>query len=219
MRKILGILTAVVMLFPGLVLAQGNQIVQQRVRETAGDTATSLTQGNQIQNQNQVQNQGEEVQLQNQQQQALRDMGTNAPEAAVQRRSQVATALQAILQLAEKNEEIGPQVREIARVQNQNQERLELALEKLQSRSALARFFVGPDYGQIGETQKILEQNRLKLQELNQIRTQLTNQADQQNLVLQIQLLEQVNTQFQNALNKSAGGFSLFGWMFRLFGR
>ena len=63
----------------------------------------------------------------------------------------------------------------------------------------------------------MLEQNREQIKQLGQIKNQLANQDDQQKLTEQVQLLEQSNQEIENSLNTSQRGFSLFGWIFRLF--
>jgi hypothetical protein len=181
---------------------QTQQQTQQQTQDGSGD-------GNQVQNQQQVQsqtsNQGEEKQIQN----------VNAQ----QRRSQVANAVQEMIQVAERSGGIGEQIRTIAQAQNQNQVKLEESVETIQKRSGVVKFIVGPDYKEIGSAEKILEQNREQIQQINQIKTQLENSADQQVLTKQVQLLENANTEIENMLNNSQKGFSLLGWMFKLFAK
>jgi len=136
---------------------------------------------------------------------------------AEQRRSEVANAVQEILQVAENNSEIGQQIKTIAQTQAQNQEKLESSLQKVQNRSGLAKFFVGPDYKEINNANKLLEQNREQIKQLNQIKNQLVDQNDQEKLTEQVQLIEQTNQEIENVLDVSQKGFSLFGWLFRLF--
>ncbi len=169
-----------------------------------------------VQNQNQQQNQGEENQIQNQETIGIEESGSAIAE---QRKSQVANAVHEMLQIAERNSGIGEQVRLIAQAQNQNQEQLESSLEKVQKRNEFTKLFFGPDYGEISKAEQVLEQNREQIEQLSQLQTQLTNQADQQVLTQQIQLLEQANLEIENSLNKQKGGFSLLGWMFKLFNK
>lgn len=190
--------------------------------------STNANQGNKTGNevktneQNQIMNQGEETQIQTQEENTIQTqdgvIGKNNKEKSSsylkeQRRSQVANAVQAILQIADRNGGIGQQVRIIAQNQNQNQEILEKNIEKVQSRSGLAKFFIGPNYGEIKNTQNILEQNREKIRQLNQIRIQLSNESDQQQLTEQIRILEQTNQEIEALLAGAQKGFSLFGWL------
>ena len=192
-----------------------NQIktqTQQQLQDGSGE-------GAQVQNQNQTQNQGEASQIRNSEQVGTQSQNKSGSATAQQRRSQVANAVQEMLQVADRNSEIGQQVRIIAQTQNQNQEKLEVSLQKVQSRSGFAKFLIGPNYGEINNAKKSLGQNREQIEQLNQAASQIANQGDHQILTEQIQLLEQANLEIENSLNVSEKGFSLFGWMFRLFAK
>jgi hypothetical protein len=173
---------------------QVQQQTQQQLQDGTGD-------GNQVQNQ--INNQEETKQVQN--------------DSEIQRRSQVSNAVQEMIQMAERNGGVGEQIRTIAQTQNQNQIKLEESIEKVQKRSNLVKFIAGPDYKEINSAKKILEQNREQIQQINQIKMQLENSADQQVLTKQVQLLEVANLEIENVLNNSQKGFSLLGWMFKLF--
>jgi len=58
-----------------------------------------------------------------------------------------------------------------------------------------------------------LEQNRLRIQELQQLQTQLKNTGDQTVIQNAIQALEQQNVSLQNRLDTENKTFSLFGWL------
>ncbi len=137
----------------------------------------------------------------------------------IQRRSRVANAVQEMLHVAERNGGLGKQIRTIAQNQNQNQERIEANLERVQSRSRIVRFFIGPDYSEINNADSILRQNREQIEQLNQIKNQFTNQSDQQQLTEQIRVLEQANSQIEESLTSEQRKFSLFGWLFRSFSK
>lgn len=136
-----------------------------------------------------------------------------------QRRSTVADAVQEMVKVAERNGGVGQEIKTIAQAQVQNQEKLETSLQKVQSRSGFAKFFVGPNYGEINNAKKLLEQNREQIKQLDEVQNQLANKSDKQKLMEQVQLLEQTNQEIENSLNTSQKGFSLFGWFFRLFTR
>ncbi|MCG2694018.1 hypothetical protein L6259_01955, partial [Candidatus Parcubacteria bacterium] len=177
--------------------------------------------GDQVQNQNQVKNQGEESQIQNNEREGKQIQNKSGLTAAQQRRSQVAGAAQKMLQVADRNGEsgIGQQVRTIAQTQTQNHEKLEASLQKVQSRNGLVKFFIGPNYGEINSAKKSLEENREQIKQLNQVKNQLANEGDRQTLAEQVQLLEQADLEIENSLDVSQEGFSLFGWIFKLFSK
>lgn len=132
-------------------------------------------------------------------------------------RSEVANTVHDLLEMADRNGGIGEQIRVVAQAQNKNQEDIKSGLEKIQSRSKFKYFFVGPDYKQIDNIKALLTQNREQLQQLSQIQTQLVNQGDNQKIQEQINTLEQINTSFENQINTTERGFSLLGWLFRIF--
>jgi hypothetical protein len=193
-----------------------NDQIQTQNREQV-QLEMNVEMGNQVQQQNQVQNQGETSQLQNseqQQTQTQKNLSLNE-----QRRSQVANAVQEMLQVAERDSEMGQQIRIIAQNQNQNQEKIEDSLQKVQSRSGFVKLFIGQNYAEINNIKKMLMQNKEQIEQLNQIKNQLVNQDDQQQLNEQVQVLEQTNLQVGSSLEAAQKGFSLFGWMFRMFAK
>ena len=179
------------------------------------------------QEQNKVMNQGEVTQVQTQENNttqsttggAVNSAGngnSNAGANATQKRSMVANAVQSMLQLADRNGGIGQQVKVIAQSQNQNQVKLEKSIEKIESRGGIAKFFVGPNYGEIKASQETVNQNKEQIRQLNQVKTQLSNEGDQQQLTEQIKVLEQANQEIETLLLNAQEGVSLFGWLNKL---
>lgn len=130
-------------------------------------------------------------------------------------RSEVANAIQAIIQIADRNQNIGEQIRIIAQAQIQNQEKIETGLQKIQSRNKIKNFFIGSDYKEINSTKTLIQQNREQVKQLNQIQDKLSNQKDLQNIQQQIQILEKANIELENQIKTSENNFSLLGWMFK----
>jgi len=90
-------------------------------------------------------------------------------ERAVQRRSQVANAVQAMVHVAERNGGVGEQIRTIAQEQNRLQEEAEDSLKQAKNRSRFTRFFIGSNYGQLKEVEERLEMHNEKLEELSAV--------------------------------------------------
>lgn len=143
--------------------------------------------------------------------------GTN--ERMLQVRSQVATAVQNMLSVADRHEGIGEQVRVIAQNQNKNMEDIDARLQKIEKRGEATKFLFGPNYSEIRNVEKILEQNRAQIQTMNEIKAQITAQADLDALNTQIQTLEQANIQIEEQLKAEQEGFSLLGWLFKMFAK
>lgn len=200
----------------------GTGIANPEVKEQGQGTGQGVANQVESQTQSQTQNQGENTQLQNQNQiqvetQSGSRQGSSAK--AIQRRSMIANSVQQMLQIADRNSGVGQQVREIAQAQNQDFESAEASLIRAQERSGFAKFFIGPNYGKIYDAEQKMEKIQERIQEINQLKTQLDNSGDQQLLEEHIKSLEQVKTELQSQLEEEQDGFSLFGWLFRAFAK
>ncbi|MCK4591879.1 hypothetical protein KAT63_00395 [Candidatus Parcubacteria bacterium] len=159
-------------------------------------------------NEEPVQNQGEDQKIQNQ-------INQNQESQGEQRRSRVATMVQEMLAVANRNSSIGQQIRTIAQNQNQEQEEIENALEVTKKRSGIVKFFIGPNYKELKKVEDRTENHKNRLEELKGLRAQLENSADAEVLTQQIQIMEQIGAELENEVNQEKQGISLFGWLFR----
>lgn len=197
------------------------QQVQQQVNESPSPT------GNQVKNQNQIntQNQGEDSQLQVVNTQEEENLGEGQGEGlqtrnqnAIENMSEVAKQVQLLLQIRT-SDGIGEQVRLIAQEQNQAQEQIQEQVNKLNSKAKLARFLTGTDYGAIKSLRQQFEQNQLRIQQLEELQNQLSNQGDVAKVQETIQALIQENTSLQELVAAEEKTFGLFGWLFKFFAR
>jgi len=209
-----------------------NQAQQEQDDSVEAQESEKISEGvrNEIKNQNQVQNEGEETQIRTTEQQEEQesenvakdteeDEGKGGDQVSEQRRSNVATAVQEMLKVADRNDGIGEQVRVIAQEQNQKHEKIEESLKKVQGRSRLVKFLIGSDLGEIQNAEQTMAQVEDQVQQLRQLKDGLKLKTDQQTIDEQLQLLEQTQSQIKNLLEESKGGFSLLGWALKLFRR
>jgi len=177
---------------------------------------------NQAQNQVQTANEGEEqnVQVQAQEQEnfgegdGLQQRSQNA----LQNMSEVAIQVQEMLKVRTEGG-IGEQVREIAKAQNQAQNQIQEHLNKLDKKNKFWKFIFGPNYQALGDLSQQLEQNQLRIQTLQTLQNQLTNQADQTMIQEAIEAMIQQNTALQEMVNAQNQAGSLLGWLVKLFNR
>ncbi len=187
-----------------------------------------------VQNQNQIQtqNQGEEQQLQvqNQEQQGVeteKGINSNSENAGTQGgkkdltqvRSSVAQQVQTLLDTQSAAGGIGEQVRQWAKAQQQSEINIQEHLNKIEGKTGIARFLFGPNYESLNSLKQEMEQNRVRVQQLEQLKLKLTDQEDITNVQEMITLLQQENTALQEkiALEESNGG--LLGWLVKLFAK
>lgn len=163
------------------------------------------------QNMNQVKSQEqnqEQNQLQTQQQEQLSIQA---------HKSTVANFVQSLLEVANREEGIGEQVRIIAQEQNQSTEKSFQSMEKIQTRSQIKTFLLGADYKNLGALRSETVKTRNRLEQLNRIMENTQNEGDQTEIQNQIQTLEQEQTKIENFIKAQEGKFSLFGWLVKLF--
>jgi len=142
-----------------------------------------------------------------------------SPRSAVAREhmSAVATAVESLVRFAARIETkgIGDQIREIARLQGESEDRVNQSLDKAQQRTKWTKFFIGPNFNGLGEMRKEIERNRLRIQELQKLVFKLQNKGERTALQNQLEILESQNISLQNALKAEERGFSFLGWLFK----
>lgn len=204
--------------------AQGNQ----------GNT----TQPVQNQNQVQTQNQGEaqQLQVQTQEQQGTgtetgtetgKGTNSNSGNADIQGgkknltqvRSSVAQQVQTLLGTQSAAGGMGDQVRQWARTQQQSETKIQEHLSKIESKTGLARSLFGPNYGSLNGLKQEMEQNKVRVQQLEQLKLKLTNEGDITNVQEMITLLQQENTTLQEKITSEESNGGLLGWLVKLFAK
>jgi len=184
-----------------------------------------------VQNQNQVQtqNQGEEQQLQvgTQEQQGTdtqKSVGNNSQGAGsgAQRvlndsMSSVAQQVQKLLSTQSAAGGIGDQVREWAKTQDQSQIRIQAHVTKIESKTGLARSLFGPNYGLLNALKQEMQQNQVRVQQLEELKLKLTNPTDITNVQEMIALLQQESTALQEKISSEEAAGGVFGWLVKLF--
>jgi len=110
---------------------------------------------------------------------------------------------------------LGAKVRTTAKAQSQDEDVANEAIDGAK-RNSFAQFFIGPNYNRLNEAKQVMERNRLRIKELQQIKSQVENSDEQSQLENQILVLEAQNNALENQLETINRKFSLLGWLFRL---
>ena len=191
-KTIIAISVAVFLAFPGIVLGQGSQGVQQQNKVQDPTTHTATPQANQ--NQFQIQNKGENTQLRT-----------------------TTQFMQQLMSMEGLEEEVGNKVQALAQEQMQAQNQIQTQLNKLESKSSFMKKIFGPDYGAIKNLKQQTEQNRLRIQQLTQLANQVQNKGDETQLQEAIQAMTEQNTTLQEQIQVEEKVGSIFGWLVKLF--
>jgi len=134
-----------------------------------------------------------------------------------ERRSTVARAVQEILLTADRTEPgIGKQIRDIARQQNEGEAKIHESVEKINSRGKGLRLLLGPDWKEIKEVRKEMNQNTERIIKLKRTMNQMDDGANKNELAEHIEVLEVQNDELYSIVGEKTKGFSLLGWLFKL---
>lgn len=112
---------------------------------------------------------------------------------------------------------IGQEVKEIAQNQIKNQENLKSSLAKLQLRKHFVKFFVGSDKKTVKNVEQQLEQNKLMIQKLEELKLKTKNPADLKQIQEIINLINNQNISIQDKINQENKTNGMFGWLINLF--
>lgn len=120
-------------------------------------------------------------------------------------------------QTGEKIQGFGQQVSAIAQNQVQAANQAAEAIDINQERSKFVKFLIGPHYEALNQLNQARSQYEALISQLNQLMTQLQNEADKQALQNIINEMQQEMNQLSSTYDEQAKGFSLFGWLVKLF--
>lgn len=165
--------------------------------------------GNQLKNKNEVQtkNQGEEKQI---------EVKTEESEELTQK---VSDQVHELIDTVGVKKGIGQQVKEIAQNQIKNQENIKSSLAQLQLRKYFVKFFIGSDKKAVQDAEEQLEQSKLMVQQLEELKLKTKNTADIQQLQETIDLITYQNTSLQEKIDLESNSKGMFGWLLKLFNK
>lgn len=98
----------------------------------------------------------------------------------------------------------------------QAQSKVQSVLQKAESRPGFLHFLLGPDFKALRTMNQQVEENRQRVQDLEQLQSQTQNENESNLLQSTIRLLNQENTSLEEKIQSQEKGFSLFGWLVKL---
>ena len=130
--------------------------------------------------------------------------------------NKVRLAVHAFLAMDDLTPGIGKEVSEIARHFNNSVQVTIHAEERLNSRSRIARFFIGGDADTATELEAEVNANMQRVHQLKQLKEQC-NCTDEVRTLMQeqIQNMEQEQTRLQQLAQKEKKSKGLFGWLWK----
>jgi len=225
MKKYL-ILSFLFLLVVTPVVAKGTPVTSGQQMNSSSTTVTTTANptnkptvsptGNQVKNQNQVktQNQGEEKQLEVKTQED-EQLNKNVDDSFVK----VSDQVHQLINTVGAKGGIGQEVKDIAQNQTKLQDEIKTTFNQINSRSSVAKLFLGSDKKMVKTMTQQMEQNRLMIQELEQLKLETKNSADLAQLQETIDLMTYQNTSLEEVVNKETKINGMFGWLINLFNK
>lgn len=141
-------------------------------------------------------------------------------EMADEHRSAVASFVQSLLDVADRQalEGIGDHVREIAKQQNDAEDKVGSMLDEIKNRSKVKKFFFGADFGVTKEVKKEIMDTQKRLDDLEKAKV-LFEGEDKAQLEAQMKNLKESIATVLADVQAEEEKPSMFGWLKRFFAR
>ena len=133
------------------------------------------------------------------------------------RRGQIAQVAESVVELAEEmeNQTLAEEIRAIVKSQVGNFDVINQKIDNAVKRTTFAKFFIGPNYGELKVMKQTMEENKNQIREMEQVMSQIQNESEKIQLANQIITMQNLQLELQDQLGGLTRGFSLFGWLNR----
>lgn len=136
---------------------------------------------------------------------------------AEEHRSTVATSVQKLLEVADREGGIGDEVRAIAQEQNDSASTSAEAITKVESRGRILTFIFGSDFKNLGTLRSESVTTKDNVEQLKGLLEKATSDASKTELSAQIKVLEDSQAKVDAFVNAHENTFSFFGWFAKMF--
>lgn len=131
--------------------------------------------------------------------------------------NQVSDIVHKLREAADQDEGIGDEVRAVAEEEASSTEQATEAMRDLDNEGAIKKFFLGPDFGSLGELRSTLVATENHIDRLTKAQERVTDPAAKTTLESQIAALQDVASSTREFIDAHENTFSLFGWLVRFF--
>ena len=136
-----------------------------------------------------------------------------------QHRSEVAKVVQGLVKVANKDSNIGEEVRVVAQQEKDSGDKVKEKMNTVEKRNGLKTFLIGSDYKNLGALRSELVTTQNNLDRLNAALEKTTSSTTKAELQAQIDKLSTILTNAKNFIKSEEGKFSLFGWLLKMFNK
>lgn len=143
----------------------------------------------------------------------------NATSTGESNRSEVATRVQALLSIANRDGGIGAEVRTIAHDYASSTDKIDTAKAEVDGRPGWMTFLIGSDYKNLGAIRSELSTTQNSINRLTSARDRATDPTVKADLTAQVTALTNSASTTDAFVTAHENSFSLFGWFFHAFNR
>jgi cytoskeletal protein RodZ len=136
-----------------------------------------------------------------------------------QHRSEVAKVVQSLVKVANKDSNIGEEVRAVAQQEKDSGDKVKEKMNTVEKRNGFKTFLIGSDYKNLGDLRSELVTTQNNLDRLNAALEKTTSSTTKAELQTQIDKLSTILTNAKNFIKSEEGKFSLFGWLLKMFNK
>lgn len=134
-------------------------------------------------------------------------------------RSEVAARVRALLDVADRDEGIGQDVRDIAHEVASSSARADVEKRSVEGRSAWKTFLIGANYKNLGALRSEVATTQNSIDRLTKARDRATDASVKAALEVQIQALAASASSTEAYVKAHENVFSVFGWFFKIFSK
>lgn len=133
--------------------------------------------------------------------------------------SEVASFVQSLLGVANREGGIGAQVRVVAQSQHDSASTSAAAIAKVEARGTFRTLLLGSDYHSLGQLRSEMATTSANIAKLKGLLSNATTDSNKAELSAQIQVLENSQAQIAAFVQAHESSFSFFGWLAKLFAK
>ncbi len=216
MKKIITILTiglALTFYVPALALVGGVDIKSNSGDEVKIDASVKASSSENEENDN------EKDSTSTEREDAEVHGTSSASKTGEEHRSAVATFVQGLLSIANREPGIGSQVRVIAEEQNDSASTTADAIVKVENRDKLSTFLFGTDYKNTGVIRSELAKTENRIEKLQALASSTVSVSDKVQIEADITALKAEQVKLDAFVMAHESEFSLFGWFVKIFAK
>jgi len=132
-------------------------------------------------------------------------------------RSAVASFVQSLLSVANRDGGIGPEVRLVAQEQASTSEKVKTDMDNLGGESKIKVFLFGPNYRNLGDLRSSIVTTQNNIDRLKKAQTKATSASVKADLEVQIKALEDVASSTEAFVEANESKLSILGWFVKIF--